>query len=323
MPQKAVAQYLTCTVYGEKIVQDRTEFKVKDANAIKCVRYINTVSFIPSDTFKKFPNMRALIVINENSSTPLTGITKLSFKNGERLKYLAIRFNNIPEIKAQTFTYAQNLHYISLRQNKIAFVHELAFNSLNKLKVLDLDHNHIKTMVAGMFTPFIYLIGVRLTNNDCLNKTFLASDNSLKTIKSEIDANCNDLHGETSRIKELQLENFTLRRKSEQCPASTTETVNLGNEMCNCVTIQVTVIAIDSKFEYSNQQIKNLFEENAKIKKELEKHAKILKALNESCLNNPTVNKINGEINVLNHKLAECKSNNIFLDTEQIQRKME
>lgn len=330
---EAVATFYGCTIgreHSSEIITNRFKVTAKHLNSIKCVHFADTVNFIPTQIYAIFPKLKALIVTNKNSHNKLKEVSKSSFHNVKHLIYLEIRYNKILKLEGNTFEHAKHLEYISLRDNKIEVVHELAFQFLSKLKILDLGRNNIKYITGRTFSHFKHLMAVRLKHNVCTDKLFSKTDDTLKMIKWELDAYCKSLNTEVfqiptenlvdkeitrlreqnawkhKEIKELQYENWELRNKLEKC--SVTKVIHPKTQMSLCATIQVTLIAIDSKFEYSNEQIEDLMEDNLKIREDLEDQAEALKNIHRKCHKHHSTKQLHKKIEEMKEKLFECEA---------------
>lgn len=131
---------------------------------------------VPSFILKKFPKLEMLRMMN-------TGIKELNadnFANGNGLKELDLRRNNITSIPSEVFANLTNLRHINLAHNLIDDIKPGAFDHLPVLKTLFLSNNKLEIIATnslpktGNITE-LYLGSnvIRFFAGDALNSTKL------------------------------------------------------------------------------------------------------------------------------------------------------
>lgn len=95
-----------------------------------------TVSYVPKNLLKFFPNIRALEIINchlkEIRSEDLEPF-------GEKLNFLHLNDNDIEYLEQDLFAKNPNLLSLKFNNNNIKFVHAALFENLNQLRTLWMD----------------------------------------------------------------------------------------------------------------------------------------------------------------------------------------
>lgn len=160
------------------------------------------VLFLSDDIFNKFPNLKALKIVESN----LRKIRKGNFAGAGNLVHLEISKNLLTEVPENCFKGAEKLESLSLSSNKIENLSPKAFRGLRKLTKLILSQNELTDILGGTFDDlpklkilhmsgnrFQHLGGDVLTFNINLEVLVINENPNLMTIGENIIDNCRNI----------------------------------------------------------------------------------------------------------------------------------
>lgn len=119
------------------------------------------LSFIPTEFFILFPNLRSLEMHN-------VGLERLDgswFEGAVNLRNLWLEDNSIQVLPANVFSACRNLETISLGGNRITEMHSSAFSGLGQLVELYINYNQLTSIPANSFQSLANLKSLYLSNN--------------------------------------------------------------------------------------------------------------------------------------------------------------
>lgn len=127
---------------------------------VKFVEFSSSnLSYIPSQIFRKFPNLEYLN-INE------VGLKKINpIVNASDLKVILANNNQITALNAKVFEVSTDLEVLSFRKNQIEEVDVHAFHHLGNLRELYLSDNRILSLHMNTFSPLISLEILSISGN--------------------------------------------------------------------------------------------------------------------------------------------------------------
>ena len=87
----------------------------------------------------------------------------------EKVRFLELRNENMPAIKADDFDGLTNLTYLGLRDNNLVSLPEGVFDDLISLERLHLDENDLASLPEGIFDNLFNLKDLEFSNNDLVS----------------------------------------------------------------------------------------------------------------------------------------------------------
>lgn len=142
------------------------------------------ISNVPKKFFERFPKL-ANISINKQS---LKLFESGDFHKCNNLKLLSMTSNNLTQLPAFLFAHNPLIEHAYFSHNRIRKIDSKTFDSgVSNLKELDLSHNSIKSLEAGVFISALNL------------KKIALNDNWLRFFKPDLSR--------LNRLKELNLSN--------------------------------------------------------------------------------------------------------------------
>jgi hypothetical protein len=118
---------------------------VKPSNIHYKIEYCKSVILRDADT-----SFRGVVYIGADNNL-IKSLDNVTFKDGQSLKQIDLRHNQIVTIQVGTFNNTKNLTHLYLRNNKITNLEAGVFRGLTNLKHLWLQSNQIRILEDGLF----------------------------------------------------------------------------------------------------------------------------------------------------------------------------
>lgn len=126
-----------------------------------------------------------------------------ALKSLVKLEYIVLCSNRIKKLHKNTFKNLPKLKEIDLYGNQLEFIHKDLFITNYKLEHLYLYGNKIKHMLSTAFTHLYRLDGLLLSQNQCIDKNYIAKA-YLKYDEIEIDLrNCSKNYSPAEKVEEF------------------------------------------------------------------------------------------------------------------------
>ena len=122
---------------------------------------LSTMSFIPSEIFRKFKEVKEFIAKNVS----LEDIYIDTFKNAQTLRYLILSQNKIQRLIDMSFSNVSSLQSLKLQNNQINSLGSRAFYGLKELRTLILSFNKIANLPLYIFRDLKSLEDLQVDNN--------------------------------------------------------------------------------------------------------------------------------------------------------------
>ena len=165
-----------------QIIDSRTFSQLPQLRLLQLGR--NQINQIQANAFDNLPQLRKIVLAhNQLDSVPksLSRIANATIP----IEVLDLSSNKLTAIQSNDFFHWSKLEYVSLARNKIGSIEESAFEQQTAtLKTLDLSHNKLKSLPAGMVARCVKLRGVDISHNvlESVSETAFQNSTQLQII---------------------------------------------------------------------------------------------------------------------------------------------
>lgn len=228
---------------------------IKDED-IQAISFVNNknIKFLPVNIGESFPNLIAM----KASGNSIANITRETFMNLPKLKFLNLSFNKIKSLNPDTFEYLTGLENLNLENNEIEEIEETIFVFLKFLKKFKLAGNKITKINPSWFEELTEMQEVSFDFDEDSSKDWLIRYPTLKFSSSNVVS----LNGQES-AEESTTEN--IETKVEEIPEIDCNFIEYLSPITNLMS---TSCQIDSDVTFESERFKiKPSEEVSKVKR--------------------------------------------------------